>query len=154
MKHLYLIPQIIMLLLAGSLLQACAENSGNSNGTATDLEPNDSFEAATPLALKQSMKTSLLGGEFTQPHDHDYFVVSTPPNTKVKILVENHSDANFLLNVSSADRGGLAEDWYPGKSSDATCEIMNANDKFYICVSGKDGSEYPADYTITVEEVE
>lgn len=115
-----------------------------------EFEPNNEFNMATPLSVDTTLQVNL-----TNQEDADYYLVSIPSEMvgiieSYDIQVDNQSDVNLNLQVYGPDKTMAGEVWYPGNSADISFKLHTGTASFYVKVTGKDASAYPADYSLSV----
>ena len=115
-----------------------------------EFEPNNEFNMAKPLSVDTTLQVNL-----TTQEDADYYLVSIPAEMvgiieSYDIQVDNQSDVNLNLQIYGPDKTKAGEAWYPGKSVDISFKLHTGTASFYVKVTGKDASAYPADYSLSV----
>ena len=113
-------------------------------------EPNDVITEATQITIGTKITANLHNRE-----DVDYYKFSGTASGKIDILkfeLSNGStDANFTITIYGKNKEEIAQVPYAGSGIDLDYQIITKDAEFYVRVSGKDASSYPANYSLTVK---
>jgi len=112
-------------------------------------EPNNSINEASPVAFATKIIATLHNEE-----DVDFYKFSTTPSGKLDVLKfelsNGSSDANFTITIYSSNKEQIVQVPYAGSGIDLSYQMVTREAEFYVKVSGKDASSYPANYNLTV----
>lgn len=111
-------------------------------------EPNNSINEASPVAFATKISASLHNKD-----DVDFYKFSGTPSGKLdllKIELSNGSDANFTITIYAKNKEEIVQVPYAGKEVDLNYQMVTEDAEFYVKVSGKDASSYPANYILKV----
>jgi len=128
------------------LFNSCKKDSAPPKD---EYEPNNSITEASPVAFNTKIDAWL-----TNKDDVDFYKFSGGASGKLdmlKITLSNGSpDANFTITVYNQNKEEIAQVPYAGSGVNLNYEMATSESEFYVKVSGKDASSYPADYSLTV----
>ena len=150
-KLLSLCGLLFTVLCVSVFLNSCKkDDDGPSKKPELDLyEPNDVITEASPVTFNTKVKASLHNKD-----DVDFYKFSGTASGKIDILkfeLSNGStDANFTITIYAKNKEEIVQVPYAGNGIDLDYQMVTGEAEFYVKVSGKDASVYPANYTLTV----
>ena len=112
-------------------------------------EPNNSITEASPITFNTEIKAWL-----TNQNDIDFYKFSGTASGKLDllkfVLTNNSPDANFTITIYNKNKEEIAQVPYAGNGVDLNYQMSTKDAEFYVRVSGKDASSYPANYILKV----
>jgi len=112
-------------------------------------EPNNSINEAGSVAFGAKIIASLHNKD-----DVDFYKFSGTASGKLDLLkfeLSNASpNANFTITIYGKNKEEIAQVPYAGSGIDLSYQMVTKDAEFYVKVSGKDATAYPASYILTV----
>ncbi len=129
------------------LFNSCKKDDDKPKGD--QYEPNNSIAETSSVTFGTEINVSL-----TDKDDIDFYKFSGATSGKLDLLkftlTNNSPDANFTITIYDKDKKEITQVPYAGSGVNLNYEMATTEDEFYVKVSGKDASSYPANYALTV----
>jgi len=129
------------------LFNSCKKDEDKPN--VDQYEPNNSITEASLVAFNAEINAWL-----TDKDDVDFYKFSGTASGKLDLLkfmlTNNSPDANFTITIYNKNKEEIAQAPYAGSGVNLNCQMTTNEAEFYVKVSGKDATSYPANYTLMV----